>query len=303
MEHDDSVAFIGLGHAGWHMAKNVFAGGFRLIVADVDREKEQRFVAENVGALAASEAGCSQAAVVVTSLPNGHVVREAILDSGLAASLTPGSIIVDMSSSAPAGTLELAEELAGLGLVLIDAPVSMPTPDGAWSRRLTVMVGANDEAAFERVHPILQSMSENVFRVGPLGAGHAVKTMNNFVSSAGFVAALDALAVGARYGVDPERMFEVFNLSTARNFATAYPLRQEALTRHFATGFQLGLFVKDLGIANDLMDELELDSSLVGVLRRLMNEARDELGYEADCSEAIKFWEKKSGVTIPTSSA
>jgi len=301
MEQSDTVTFIGLGHAGWHMAANVFAGGFRLIVGDIDSERERRFVTEHVGALRLSDVGASEAGVVVTSLPNGHVVREAILDSGLAASLAPGSIVVDMSSSAPAGTLALADELAELGLILVDAPVSMPTPDGAWTRRLTVMVGGNDEAALDRIHPILESMSENIFRVGPLGAGHAVKTLNNFVSSAGYVAALDALAVGARYGVDPERMFEVFNVSTARNFATAYPLRQEALTRRFATGFQLGLFVKDLGITNDLMDELELDSSLARVLHRLMDAARAELGYEADCSEAIKFWEKKSGVTIPTS--
>jgi len=297
------VAFIGLGHAGWHMARNLLAGGYRLIVGDIDRERERRFVAEGEGALAASDAGYAEATVVITSLPNGQVVREAILDGGVAAALAPGSIIVDMSSSAPAGTIELGGELAALGLVLIDAPVSMPTPDGTWTRKLTVMVGGNDEGAIERVHPILEAMSENVFRVGPLGAGHAVKAMNNFVSSAGFLAALDALIVGARYGVDPERMLEVFNVSTARNFATAYPLRQEALTRRFATGFQLGLMAKDLGIASDVMDALELDSSLAALLRHLAEEARDALGYEADCTRTLEFWEQKSGVTIPQSAA
>ncbi len=302
MKHNDTVAFIGLGHAGWHMAENVHAAGFGLIVGDIDREKERRFVAEHPGALAATDTGYSDAGIVITMLPNGYVVREALIDGEIAASLARGSIVVDMSSSAPAGTLELAEDLSKLGLVLIDAPVSMATPDGAWSRGLTLMVGGNDEAALERIQPILESMSENIFRVGPLAAGHAVKTLNNFVGSAGYVAALDALIAGARYGVDPERMLEVFNASTARNFATSYPLKQEALTRRYASGFQLGLFAKDLGIANDLMESLEFDSPLVRVLRELMAEARDELGYEADSAEAIKHWEKKSGVTVPTSS-
>jgi 3-hydroxyisobutyrate dehydrogenase len=298
----ETVAFIGLGHAGWNMAGNVLAGGFGLIASDIDPERERRFCAEHPGALAAAETGFSEAGVVITSLPNGQVVREALIDSGVAATLARGTIVVDMSSSAPAGTLELGEELSGLGLVLVDAPVSMPTLDGAWSRGLTLMVGGNDEAALDHVQPILESMSENVFRVGPLGAGHAVKTLNNYVGSAGYVAALDALVVGARYGLDPETMLDVFNASTARNFATASPLKQEALTRRFATGFQIGLFVKDLGIANDLIDQLELESPLARVLRELMAEARDDLGYDADSSEALKFWEKKSGVTVPNPS-
>ena len=176
----------------------------------------------------------------------------------------------------------------------------MATPDGAWSRGLTLMVGVKTRQRSERIQPVLESMSENIFRVGPLGAGHAVKTLNNFVGSAGYVAALDALVAGARYGVDPERMLEVFNASTARNFATSYPLKQEALTRRYASGFQLGLFAKDLGIANDFVDSLGIDSPLARLLLDLLQQARDDLGYEADSAEAIKFWEKKSGVTIPT---
>jgi 3-hydroxyisobutyrate dehydrogenase len=281
------------------MAENVHAAGFRLIVGDIDREKERSFVAEHLGTLAATDTGYADADVVITMLPNGHVVREALIDGEIAASLARGSIVVDMSSSAPDGTLELAKDLEKLGLVLIDAPVSMATPDGAWSRGLTLMVGGNDEAALERIQPILESMSENIFRVGPLGAGHAVKKLNNFVGSAGYVAALDALIAGARYGVDPERMLEVFNASTARNFATSYPLKQEALTRRYASGFQIGLFTKDLGIANDLMESLDIDSPLARVLKELMTEARDQLGYEADSAEAIKHWETKSGVTVP----
>ena len=169
MDTDITVAFIGLGHAGWPMAESVVAGGFRVIVGDADREKERRFAQEHPGVLAATDTGYGEANVVITSLPNGNVVREAIIDGEVAASLATGSIVVDMSSSAPAGTLELGEDLDRLGLVLVDAPVSMPTPDGAWSRSLTLMVGGNDEAAIDRVLPVLEAMSENIFRVGPLG--------------------------------------------------------------------------------------------------------------------------------------
>ncbi len=302
MEHNETVAFIGLGHAGWPMAENVVAGGFRVIVGDADREKERLFTAKHEGAMAATDTGYAEAGIVITMLPNGHVVREAIIDGEVAASLARGSIIVDMSSSAPAGTLELGADLAKLGLVLLDVPVSMPTPDGAWSRSLTLMVGGDDEEAIARVLPVLESMSENIFRVGPLGAGHAAKTLNNFVSASGFVAALDALVVGARYGLDPETLFQVFNASTARNFSTAYPLRQEGLSRRFGSGFSLGLLVKDLGIATDLADSLELDAPLARLVRDRLGEARDDLGFDADHTEAMKYWEKKSGVDIPTKS-
>jgi 3-hydroxyisobutyrate dehydrogenase len=302
MEQRETVGFIGLGHAGWPMAESVVAGGFRVIVGDLDREKERRFVAEHPEASAATDTGFSEAGVVITMLPNGQVVREAIIDGEVAASLARGSIVVDMSSSAPAGTLELADDLAKLGLVLVDAPVSMPTPDGAWSRSLTLMVGGNDEKAIDRVMPILEAMSENIFRVGPLGAGHAAKTLNNFVSASGYVAALDALIIGSRYGLDPQTLFAVFNASTARNFSTAYPLRQEGLSRRFASGFSLGLLVKDLGITTDLADRLDLDAPLARLVRDRLAEARDELGFDADHTEAMKYWETKSGVHIPTES-
>jgi 3-hydroxyisobutyrate dehydrogenase len=124
--------------------------------------------------------------------------------------------------------------------------------------RLTVMVGANDDGASERIHPLLESMSENIFSRSSTLCGPRGEDDEQLCVECRLVAALDALAVGARYGVSPERMFEVFNASTARNFLTADRLRQEALTCRFATGFQLGLFVKDLGIANDLTDELQL---------------------------------------------
>ncbi len=299
MHESETVGWIGLGNAGWNMAKGVAAGGYRMVVGDADKERESRFAAEFENATSAAEAGWDDVSILILSLPNGFIVREVLIDEGLAASLAPGTIVVDMSSSAPAGTVELVKEIEALGLPFLDAPVSMPTPDGAWSRGLTIMAGCDDPELFARVKPVLDTMSLNVFHVGPVAAGHAVKTLNNFISSAAFVATLDALTAGADYGVDPGIMIEVWNLSTARNFATVNPLRQDALTRRFKTGFQVGLFLKDLRIAKDLMDQLETDSTLAEFLAERMQEVQDQLGYDADCSESIKVWEQKWGVTIP----
>jgi len=162
------------------------------------------------------------------------------------------------------------------------------------------MVGGDDPAAVDRALPVFEAMAEQVFRAGALGNGHAMKTLNNFVACSGLVAGLDAMMIGARFGLDVETMLEVFNVGTARNFSTASVLIDEALSRRYATGFQLALMVKDMGIATALTERTGFDTSWPAQLRaRLAAALADLEQLDADHAQALDHWEHKAGLRLP----
>jgi 3-hydroxyisobutyrate dehydrogenase len=296
---DTTIGYIGLGHLGWPMAGLLAKAGYAIIAHDLDPEREHRFAEENGCRPAGGIVGLQDVDLIITMLPNGHVVHEVMLeiDGGLAGRLAPGTIVIDTSSSDPAGTRRLGAELAERGITLLDAPV---TRQELGELRLTIMVGGDDEAALERALPVLSVLAEHVFPVGPLGSGHALKTLNNFVTAAALVASLDALMIGARYGLDPETMLDVFNVGTARNFNTAHTLKQEALSRRYGSGFQLALLIKDLGICSDLTDSVGFETRLPAFLRDELAEALAGLGDEqADNTASIVHWEKRAGLELP----
>jgi 3-hydroxyisobutyrate dehydrogenase len=299
MREIQNVGFVGLGHAGWPMAENVAAAGYSLVVSDADSARERAFAIEHDGVGVGFDAfgGCD---LVVTMLPNGDVVRAVLLDdSGLATRLAPGTIVVDTSSSDPYGTRALGEELAGRSLTLLDAPVTRPDHDKVNTRRIAFMVGGDDPEAIDRALPVLEAMGERVFRAGPLGHGHAMKALNNFVACAGEIAALDAMMIGARFGLDVKTMLDVFNAGTGRNFVTEHVLVDEALSRRYATGFQLALMVKDMGIAAKLADATAFDTTWPAQARERMAAALAALGDPAaDHSQALEYWESVAGVEL-----
>jgi 3-hydroxyisobutyrate dehydrogenase len=149
--------------------------------------------------------------------------------------------------------------------------------------------------------PILEAMAKRVFRVGGLGCGHAMKTLNNLLGAAGFVAALDAVAIGYRYGLDPQTMMEVFNAGTAHNFSTEHVVPTESLTRSYRSGFKLALMTKDMGICRDLAQNVGFGAELPDYLHRRLSEALAALGDEQlDHAAAIEHWERKAGIELNT---
>ena len=295
-----SVGFVGLGHAGWNMASSLIAGGYRLAVSERDAAREARFAESHPGVSRGLEA-FGDVDLVITMLPHGGVVRSVLLDEGgLASRLAPGTIVIDTSSSDPFGTRELGADLAAVGLVLLDAPVTRPVHDHVDSRRITFMVGGDDEDAVDRAFPVLETMAERVVRVGALGNGHATKTLNNFVACSGLVAALDALMIGQRFGLDAETTLDVFNAGTARNFSTASVLIDESLSRRYATGFGLALMVKDMGIASGLSEATGFPTSAPQEVRdRLVRALEDMSDPAADHAAAIEHWERVNGESLP----
>ena len=247
------VGFVGIGNMGWPMAKRILGAGFPLTVYDTDGGRVGRFAAETGSTGAASGAALAGAAdVVVTMLPDrrrgprGAARRRA----ASRATLARGTVVVDMSSSDPNGTRELGRALAELGVALVDAPVSGGVPR-AEAGTLAIMIGGEDEAAIARVRPVLETMGAKLFRTGPLGSGHAMKALNNYVAAAAFAATSEALLVGQRFGLEPAVMVEVMNASSGRSFNTDVVFPEHVVGGKFGTGFALGLMAKDVGIAAD----------------------------------------------------
>jgi 3-hydroxyisobutyrate dehydrogenase len=297
----EQIGFIGIGAMGRHMAAHLVRKEFPLAVYDINRERQDRFVQSHQCRSASSLADLAHGlTTVITMLPTGRDVRRVLLeaeDGVLAASLPPGSIVIDMSSSEPSGTRALAAELAGRGVTLIDAPVSGGTR-GAEAASLTIMIGSDDKAAVARVRPILSAMGQRLFGTGGSGTGHAMKALNNFIAGTNFLAAAEALVIGQRFGLDPALMTDIINQSTGRSFSTENLLKQQVLNRKFGSGFQLGLLAKDVKIAADLATDMQAHAPLSRMSCDLLARARDRIGADADHSAAIKYWEELNGVTV-----
>ncbi len=303
-----AVGFIGIGTMGWPMAANLVKAGHAVTVADADAARAARFAAEHGAAAAADPASLGRAAdVIVTMLPDGVQVRQALTGTAgggasLLSGLRPGSVVVDMSSSDPLGTRELGAVLREAGVRLVDAPVSGLAPK-AQAGTLTIMVGADDDAAVEQARPLLEAMGERLFRCGPLGCGHAMKALNNVVAATAFTATAEALIVGRRFGLDPAVMTRILNVSTGRSFHSDMSFPDHVLTRRFASGFTLGLLAKDVGIAADLAAGVQAETPLIALVKAMWAEGRDEIGATEDNSAIVRRWERVNGVTLEATPA
>jgi 3-hydroxyisobutyrate dehydrogenase len=290
------IGFVGIGNMGWPMAANVARAGFPLIVFDTDRARAEKFAGQSGAKAAPSLGELGRASdVVVTMLPTGAVVRAALLENesgALAASLAKGSVVVDMSSSEPVGTQQLAELLAKRRIALVDAPVSGGVPK-AEAGTLTLMIGGDDETAIAKATPALEAMGKQLFRTGPVGSGHAMKALNNYVAAAAFIASTEALRVGRRFGLAPDAMMDIMNASTGRNFNSEMTMKQHVISGKYATGFQLGLMAKDVKIAADLAEGIAIDAPMARLARALWAEAREGIGERADFTAAIKHWQRR----------
>jgi 3-hydroxyisobutyrate dehydrogenase len=298
---DLRVGFIGIGNMGWPMAKNILKAGdnvlqadHKLHVFDLDKKRVAKFVGEEPNSLGMAEAAAVAKAsnVIITMLPTGPIVREVVLDMLETGALAKGTIVVDMSSSEPTGTRQLAETLAKSGITLIDAPVSGGIV-GAQAGTLTLMIGGNDDNAVERVTPVLQTMGGKLFRTGASGSGDVVKALNNFCSAANFRALSEAVNMGQKFGLDPAMLVEIINVSSGRSLSSEGAFKNQVITEKYAAGFALGLLAKDVKIASDLAGELGITAPVCAVTFNVLANAREALGYSADFTAAHKYWNRE----------
>lgn len=290
--NSNTIGFIGIGTMGWPMAANLVKAGYAVTVYDSNQAQVTAFCNAVHAHAAASLAEVASHDVVITMLPTGQIVHEVLVvaqDGAFLHSARPGTIVIDMSSSEPAGTQALAKLLADRKLVLLDAPVSGAVPR-AMLGTLTIMVGGDDTAAIAKVRPVLAAMGERLFETGGSGTGHAVKALNNFIAATAFTATSEAVLIARRFGLDPHTLIDIVNVSTGKSFISELVMKDQVLDEKFATGFALGLLAKDVKIAADLGEAVRLDAPLSRLIRERWALARDRLGYTADNTEAIKAW-------------
>jgi 3-hydroxyisobutyrate dehydrogenase len=288
------VGFIGLGMMGLPMAKRLVGAGFTVRGSDLSAEARAAFAAAGGEAFTTGREAATGCGIVITMLPDGGIVRDALLGSGgVAEVLAKDALVVDMSSSAPVGTQSLGSDLAAKGIALIDAPVSggvRRAIDGS----LAIMAGG-EAAAIERARPLLEAMGKSIFATGPVGSGHAVKALNNYVSAAGLAAACEAVLVADKFGVDPATLVDVLNASTGKNNSTDLKLKPFVLSRTFGSGFSMALMAKDLRTAADLAEAIEIDTAGLRRTADMWAEASKKLGRKADHTEIHRFLAGESG--------
>ncbi len=291
------IAFLGLGAIGAPMAARV-SRGHELTVWNRTTSRATDFAARHAARVARTprEAGAA-AEIVITCLPTSADVA-ALLDGpdGLLAGMATGTLLLDCTSGDPASSRHIAARLAEHGVAFADAPVSGGT-NGAEAGTLTVMVGG-DPAVVERARPVLTAFGSRIVHLGPVGAGDAMKAVNNGLLGVHIQAVGEGLATLVKAGVDPRLALETLNASSGRSFVSEALVPERVLTGAWPRTFRLALLDKDIGIAVELADQLTVETPVLDAARTALDAARAVLGENADYLEAIRVVEQQAGVEI-----
>lgn len=289
------VGFVGIGNMGWPMAANLVRAGFEIAVCDAVPGRTAKFVAEFGGEPAADAAAAARGAdAVVTILPTSAQVAEVV--DQMQPALPAGALLIDMTSGQPGKTREIAALLAAQGVAMVDCPVSGGVPR-ARTGELAIMAGG-EAAQLDRAEPVLRAMGTSIHRCGGIGAGQAMKALNNLVSAGGFLIGIEALLIGQRFGLEAGLMVDVLNASTGMNNSTQKKFKQFVLSRRFDSGFSLDLLVKDLSIALEVGRDTATPTPFAALCRELSAAAQALLGPGQDHTALAQLPEKLAGETL-----
>jgi len=285
-----TIAFIGLGHMGLPMARNLLKAGFALRVFDLLQSAVDSLAAEGARPAASAAEAVAGAGVVVSMLPaSRHVEGLYLGESGLMAQITPGSLVLECSTIAPESARKVHAAASARGISMLDAPVSGGTA-GAAAGTLTFMVGG-DAAVLERARPVLSAMGKNLFHAGPDGAGQVAKLCNNQLLAVQMIGTAEALALGVANGLDAATLAEIMRQSSGGNWAlekyNPWPgvMENAPASKGYSGGFMSQLMAKDLGLAQEAA-QLTASSTPMGALalqlyRLLLKQGHGELDFSA----------------------
>ena len=293
---DERVLFVGLGTMGLPMASNVVRAGLPVAGLDANSTAVERFV--GAGGRAASDADIREADFIVTMVPDDAAVR-AVLggENGLIARAKAGAIIIEMSTTAPSTKIELAAEARCRGVEFIEAPVGR-TMEHAIAGTLALMIGGNP-ALVEKARPLLLAMGSELHLCGDVGAGSALKLINNALVAAINAASIEALVAGRKANLELETIFSVLKTTMAWNNALAKALPNKALRRDFKPGFMTRLQHKDVGLALQMGRELDVPMPQAQAAYDVLARAIDTgFGGDDGIGSMLRVVEAEGGVTL-----
>lgn len=284
------IAFIGLGHMGLPMARNLLNAGHSLSVFDLVASAVDELAAQGARAASSAADAVSAAEVVISMLPaSRHVEGLYLGDAGLLSVIAPGSLVLECSTIAPEAARKVHLAAAARGIALLDAPVSGGTA-GAAAGTLTFMVGGA-AATLERARPILANMGKNIFHAGPAGAGQVAKVCNNQLLAVHMIGTAEAMALGVANGLDPATLAEIMRQSSGGNWSlekyNPWPgvMPNAPASKDYRDGFAAELMAKDLGLAQEAA-QATASSTPMGALalqlyRLLLKQGQGKLDFSA----------------------
>ena len=279
------IGFIGIGNMGLLMSQNLLKAGYSLVVYDLRKKAMEELVKVGVEKASSPRDAASRSSVVITMLPASPDVEAVVLGpEGVIEGAKPGNIIIDMSSSYPSSTKMVAERLANKGVRMLDAPVSGGTAK-AREGTLSIMVGGK-EKDYEECRPIFEAIGHTIYYMGKIGAGHAVKALNNLCSACSMVITSEILVLATKMGLSPTKVIDVINSSSGCSWSSQFKFPTFVLNDTFNSGFSIGLMNKDVEIATQLGRDLHIPMFVGTMVQQVYNYAVGQ-GKGDDCHTAI----------------
>ena len=292
------VGFIGLGAMGLPMAKRVVGAGHETFTTFHVRRAPADDLASLGARVLATPADVARAAdVVITILPADRELKETVFgEQGVLQGLSRGKVLIDMTTATALIMQEVAQAVAGVGAEVLDAPVSGGTPAAAQGT-LTIMVGG-DAALLERCRPVLEAMGSQIVHVGAVGQGKVVKMVNQMMAAAHLLMVGEAFALGMRCGADPKTLYDVIKTSSGYSKMMDLRLPGFLLDGTFQPGFRLDLMKKDVNLAVDSGQALNVPLFLTSAVGQLFAAASAAGKGDADFSAAAQYVADLAGVRL-----
>lgn len=293
-----TIGFVGLGNMGWPMAARLREAGCELVVCDVRIEQARAFADEHGARIASSPrelAACTD--TVFASLPTPAALLDVVRGPEGLENGSRVRLVVDLSTTGPRAAIEAGEALTKRGIGFIDAPVSGGV-SGAAKGSLAIMASGK-RPEYEAALPLLRVLGRPFLVGKAAGQGQAMKLLNNLLSANAMAATSEVMVLGAKAGLDPQTMLEVFNASSGRNTATTDKFPRSVMDRSFAFGFRAVLLHKDVRLCKEFADEYGVPFTVGNAVESVWRQAADRLG-DADFTRIVEFIEEQAGVTIGT---
>ncbi|WP_461219417.1 2-hydroxy-3-oxopropionate reductase [Lapidilactobacillus salsurivasis] len=290
------VGFVGLGIMGKPMAKNVLKAGHEVFCFDFNQESVNELAGAGAQACPSGKAVAEQAEVVITMLPNSPNVKAALFaENGIAAGLTAGKTVIDMSSIAPKASQEFAEKLTAQDVTFLDAPVSGGEPK-AIDGTIAVMVGG-DQTVFDKYKDLLLTMAGSVTLVGAVGAGNITKLANQMIVAINIAAISEAYSLAKKADVDPKAVYEAIRTGLAGS-----TVMDQKSNKIFAgdwdPGFRIELHIKDLQNVLDTSHDINVATPFSSLAMDIMQSLKAHGHQTEDHSAIARFYENINNMDL-----